>query len=101
VQWAGSHREGDADAAERLAAANHFREHHKLLAVMLSGRGGIALLDGKPLRLGQSIDGFKLAEVHVHEQSVLFVRGQAQVQLNVVGTAAASEKVDIHRGEGW
>jgi len=102
TQWAGSRRENDSDAAERLAAANQFREHHKLLAVILSGKGGIALLDGKPLRPGQSIEGFKLTEIH--ERSAIFTRGQAQVQLNVVAPATASEKVEIQRagsGEGW
>jgi hypothetical protein len=102
VQWAGARHETDSDAADRLAAANQFREHHKLIAVMLSGKGGIALLDGKPLRPGQLADGFKLTELH--ERSAVFTRGQAQVQLNVVAPATTSEKVEIQRagsGEGW
>ena len=101
TQWVGARQENDADAAERLAAANHFREKHKLLAVMLSGRGGIALLDGKPLRPGQSIDGFKLSELH--ERSAVFTSGKMQVLLNVVAPTTASEKVEIQKGrsEGW
>ena len=103
VQWAGTRHENDADTSERLAAANHFREKHKLLAVMLSGRGGgIALLDGKPLRPGQLIDGFKLVELH--ERSAVFTCGKTQVLLNAVAPATASEKVEIQRagsGEGW
>jgi hypothetical protein len=37
---------------------------HKLTAVMLNADGGIAMVDGQPLRPGQTLDGFKLVAVH-------------------------------------
>ena len=40
-----------------------FNQKHHLTAVMVSGGRGTAIIDGQLVRLGQSIDGFKLVEV--------------------------------------
>jgi hypothetical protein len=41
-----------------------FSQRHRLTAVMVAGaRGGSAILDGELIRVGQSLDGFKLIEV--------------------------------------
>lgn len=41
-----------------------FNQRHHLTAVMVSGaRGGSAIIDGELVRVGQSLEGFKLIEV--------------------------------------
>ena len=83
-------------AAEAAAAAAKFRQQHRLLAVIKSGRAAVALVDGKTLRPGQSLGGFKL--VAVRERSVVFDSGVAKVELLVTGsdpTAAASDELLI------
>ncbi len=83
-------------AAEAAAAAAKFRQQHHLLAILKSGKTAMALVDGKTLRPGQSLGGFKL--VAVRERSVTFDSGAAQVELQVSGadpTAAASDELLI------
>lgn len=83
-------------AAEAAAAAAKFRQQHHLLAILKSGKTAMALVDGKTLRPGQSLGGFKL--VAVRERSVTFDSGAAQVELQVSGadpTAATSDELLI------
>src|SRR5256885_961384 len=56
---------GDAGGSEAhvLSDAERFRAAHRLTAVMMSGRSSRAIVDGTPLRLGESLDGFKLLSV--------------------------------------
>lgn len=37
-----------------------FADKHKLTAVMMTGKGGSAIVDGRMLRMGQEIGGYKL-----------------------------------------
>jgi hypothetical protein len=51
----------DSPADNRVAT---FSQRHHVSALMVSGaRGGSAIIDGQPVRVGQSLDGFKLVEV--------------------------------------
>jgi hypothetical protein len=81
-----------AETGERLASAGRFRQQHKLLAVMFGRQGGMALLDGKPVRAGQIVDGFRLVEVH--ERDAVFEAGATRVQLTVVGPAQVPGSAD-------
>jgi len=75
-------------SAETSAAVTRFRQQHKLLAILKSGRAAMALIDGRTFRRGQTIDGFKIVEVH--ERSVIFDSGSAKVEIFVVGADPAS-----------
>lgn len=56
--WDGA---ADGPTVNRIWA---FNQRHHLTAVMVSGaRGGSAIIDGELVRLGQSLEGFKLIEV--------------------------------------
>jgi hypothetical protein len=40
--------------------AEKFAREHKLTSVLLTGSGGIAIVNGKVLRVGQEVDRFRL-----------------------------------------
>jgi hypothetical protein len=42
---------------------DQFQSAHSLSAVLVNGASSLAVINGKPVRLGMSIDGFKLVEV--------------------------------------
>ena len=60
-KWAGA-AAGGGDA-HVLSDAERFKLAHRLTAIMMSGRGSRAIVDGTPLRLGESLDGFRLLSV--------------------------------------
>ena len=60
-KWAGD--AGGGGAAHPMSEAERFKAAHRLTAVMMSGRSSRAIVDGTPLRLGESLDGFKLLSV--------------------------------------
>jgi hypothetical protein len=60
-KWAGD--AGGSGAAHPMSEAERYKAAHRLTAVMMSGRGSRAIVDGTPLRLGESLDGFKLLSV--------------------------------------
>ncbi len=72
--------------------AAEFRGRHHLTAVMSSRSGamtrGLAMVDGKTLVPGQSIDGFTLSGVK--ERSALFTSGTASVELRLAPPSIAS-----------
>ena len=59
-KWSG---DGGGGAAHSMSEAERFKAAHRLTAVMMSGRNSRAIVDGTPLRLGESLDGFKLLSV--------------------------------------
>ncbi len=66
--------EAKSDTGERLASTGSFRAKHKLSVVMMAKRGGMVVLDGKPVKLNQKVDGFTLVEVHSAMLSLKTVR---------------------------
>jgi hypothetical protein len=64
---------GDAFAA--------FHEKHHLIAVLKSSKGGMAILDGKSVRPGQTVDGFKL--LRVGESSAVFESNGKTVEMQL------------------
>ncbi len=59
-----------------------FVHKHRLEAVMMTGSGGYAILDGeKVIRTGQKIDGFTLVSLIKHE--AVFRSGDSQVVLAI------------------
>src|SRR5207248_1245566 len=51
-----------ATAAAEQSGEN-FKTNHSLMAIMVSGRGGSAIISGKCVRVGQSVDGYKLESI--------------------------------------
>jgi hypothetical protein len=52
----------DAPRPQRLMADN-FRQAHRLTGVLQSAGRAYAMIDGRIVTIGQTIDGFKLTEV--------------------------------------
>ncbi len=66
-------------------AAERFREAHRLTGVMLSEAGGYAVIDGRCLLVGQTLEGFTL--VAVSERSAVLESGSDRVELELVQPA--------------
>jgi hypothetical protein len=73
------------------ARANDFRTKHHLAAVLTAERQGLAVLEGKPIRIGQTIDGFTLVAVAHH--SAVFEANGIRVELSM--RSEAREKIAI------
>jgi hypothetical protein len=71
---------GGAGSKSVETSGQRFAKKHQLTAVVL-GRGGGVLVDGKFLRIGQSLDGFKLTAVE--QRSATFASEQEQVKLEL------------------
>jgi len=55
--------------------------NHRLMAVMMDGQGGLAIIDGKCLRVGQTMDGFTL--VRLSKSSAVLEAGGQKVKLRL------------------
>lgn len=66
-------------------AKQQFLARHRLVAVLKSGHGGLAVLDGgdrKSVRPGQMVDGFRL--VRLGEQTATFESKEGAVDLQII-----------------
>jgi len=63
------------------ARANAFRSEHHLTAILTAGGRGIVVLEDKPIRIGQMIDGFTLMAVANH--SAVFEANGISVKLSM------------------
>ena len=83
--WPRKQDSGNSNAAtrptEEAVLADAFVKGHKLDAVMVRLRGGLVMLDGKALLVGQSIDKFKL--VSVTRTTATFAHGETRVVLRL------------------
>lgn len=81
-----------ADIADPFRAVEHFepetsvlmtpqafQEQHKLSSIMTGGDIGVAMINGKPVRLGQTVEGYRL--IRVNDRSVEFRAGEEIVRL--------------------
>ena len=77
-----------------------FYGSHRLNAVMKTGRGGLAIIDGKTLTKGQQIDGFTIISIGDH--SVRLQSSQLQLELKLEGfqTSAAQKPAPPPPAEG-
>ena len=73
--------------------ARKFVADHRLSAVMDgTGRNAVAVIDGRPIRPGQSLDGFTLVSVSGREVKAVFEHAGSdpvELRLNKVVAAAA------------
>jgi len=70
------------------SAKQQFLARHRLVAVIKSGHGGLAVLDGgdrKSIRRGQTVDGFRL--VRLGEQAATFESKEGAVELQITPDA--------------
>jgi hypothetical protein len=61
--------------------ADEFAAAHRLEAVLISESGQLAIVDGRPIRVGESLDGFRLAGVET--LAAVFERGGQRVRLSI------------------
>lgn len=69
-----------------------FVRSHKLVAVMGSGPGAVAVIDGRALRVGQIIDGYRLIEVR--ERTAIFAPAHRPGG-DSGGNSGGSERVEL------
>lgn len=81
-------RVGATPAPKAQLFAETFRREHHLVAVILEAGSGRAVVDGKLISIGGSIDGFRLASLN--RQSARFVRGNEQVCLSIADSASGT-----------
>jgi hypothetical protein len=76
--------------------ARQFAQAHRLTAVMNGGRQGLAVVNGKPLRPGEVLDGFTLVSLTASPRDgahkATFQRGAERIELrlNVAASPAAA-----------
>ncbi len=81
-QPVGAGRGGDGTAAV-------FQQKHRLTAVMVKSSGGQAIVDNKPIAVGQELDGFTL--VTLSKSTALFRSGRAEAMLRMEDGASLSD----------
>ena len=80
---------GPAEGAPTISGeASAFADQYKLTATAVSGQGGMAIVNGQCLVVGQSLDGFRL--VSVGRESADLVSGELRVRLHLSKGASAS-----------
>ena len=70
-----AHGQPESTPADEFAAA------HQLEAVLISETGQLAIVDGRPIRVGESLDGFRLAGVET--LAAVFERDGQRVRLSI------------------
>ncbi|MDH3583143.1 MAG: hypothetical protein OER86_02895 [Phycisphaerae bacterium] len=76
----------------RALKVQRFVESHRLMAVMRGARGGLAIIDGQPLRVGEELDGFVLRSVKADSASFRKGEEEAVLMLQLPGTDKPSSQ---------
>lgn len=74
------------DAAAKVDPIEQFRRSHRVTATLLNGQRSQAMVDGRFVTLGQSVDGFRL--VSMNAQSATFESTDGQAVLPVATESA-------------
>ena len=92
ASWTGLHRAAApvVDSGDPVA---DFKARHKLSAAMKQGSGGVAIVDGQPLAVGQKLGGFRLSAVK--DGSAIFRRGNLRVELHLGKEEAAGHMASV------
>jgi hypothetical protein len=75
-------------AARPQLLGEQFRREHHLMAVLIEGRNGRAVVDGQLVPVGGNVAGFRL--VRIDPRSAQFTRGDEQVSLTLAESDAAA-----------
>jgi hypothetical protein len=78
-----------AQAPAPRADTDKFVRDHKLTAVMTAGDRGVALVDGTPVQIGQTLDGFRLVSVETSRALWECDGVRATLELTNAGDAGA------------
>ena len=65
----------------QVSPADRFAERHTLTSVILTARSSSAVIDGKVVPVGQTIEGFRL--IRLTRQSAVFEAGGEEVELSL------------------
>ncbi len=85
ASWLPQPDAADGQAAQPLSAQGRaFAQRHQLEAVMLQGERSFILVDGKPLRSGDVLDGWTL--VQIDARSAVFEAGDVRAVLRLTQT---------------
>ncbi|HOB76326.1 MAG TPA: hypothetical protein PKG54_17585 [Phycisphaerae bacterium] len=82
---------GEEEEDSQPGSAEAFEAAHRLQATTVMGRGGLAVVDGQCLSVGETLDGFRL--VRVEAGQVEFRRGSQRVTLSLPMAPAADQKI--------
>jgi len=77
-----------ADTTVRAGRAADFRQKYKLTAVMRGSSGGLAVIQGETVRLGQTIGGLKL--IAIKDRSAVLSDGVEDVELELPSMPVAT-----------
>jgi len=78
--WVVSATATSPQVCQDQASEKFLRDHH-LVAVLGAGRSGLAVINGKTIRVGKSISGFTL--VRVQKRSAVLTKAGTRVQLKL------------------
>lgn len=70
-----------SDPASAKEVAERFRAQHRLDAIMAEGIAGLAIINGRAVRVGQQVQGFTLKRVG--QRAAVFTDGMVEVELKV------------------
>jgi len=79
--WLAEMRRADRAEGSGADAAPRRSFDHRLVAVMVDGQGGMAIIDGRCLRVGQTMDGFTL--VRLGKNSAVLQANGRKVELTL------------------
>lgn len=82
-----SDKVGPTDNIDRLKAAQNFQKQHVLDAVMINGNQHYAVVGGRVIHVGESLDGYHLEQVHA--RAVVFQARGIRVELSLKSAAAS------------
>ncbi|MBM4018486.1 MAG: hypothetical protein FJ288_09205 [Planctomycetes bacterium] len=71
----------------KVDLAAEFARRHRLTSLLLAGPAGCAVVDGKVLRIGQQIDGFRLVGLAPDGAMFRSVREEAEAKLPLLTTS--------------
>ncbi|MEO1007656.1 MAG: hypothetical protein AAFX79_03765 [Planctomycetota bacterium] len=87
----------DAGAGEAVASAGgSFASRHTLSAVLAAGPDSVAIIDGRPVRIGEKIDGMTLVEVE--RRAAVFESGARRIRVELPDQATAPGRRGVSVG---
>lgn len=81
AQWVAAPPPPQAPVELPSTRGRDFEARHKLTAVVVNARGGLAMVDGAPLKVGEQVEGFVL--VSVMPTSAMFRSGDVEAVLEL------------------
>lgn len=93
----GNGSDADNAAPASASAGEVFKQSHRLTGVLSSNGRAVAMVDGKLVPVGQSVDGYRL--VSISHRSATFESAHSQVILNLAERAVSGNPVIAGAGQ--